>query len=297
MNNKDILQKFLFENAAVRGERVHLDHSFRTIMAQHNYPPVIQHILGEALAVACLLSATIKFKGRLSVQFQGKGKLSLLLAQCDQEFHLRGVARWDGLLSEDELLPALQQGVLSIMMDPVEGGQRYQGIVAWEGKSLAQSVEAYFRNSEQLPTRLWLAVGEESVAGLLLQVLPENTVNQMDAVTDNSTWEHLTILTDTITSDELLTLSSETLLHRLYSQEDVRLFEAEPVTFRCNCSIERSENAIRFLGRDEVEEELIEKQKLVVTCDFCSKEYTFDRVDVERIFKQGGQPPSSTQVQ
>lgn len=297
MNDKDILERFLFENASVRGERVHLDNAFKTIVEQHNYPPLIRKLLGEALAAACLLTAIIKFEGRLSVQFQGKGKLKLLLAQCDQDFHIRGLARWDETIEESELLNALQQGVLTIMMDPaVASGQRYQGIVAWQGASIAHSIEGYFRDSEQLPTRIWLAVNETSVSGLLLQVLPAEGTDNFAKVTGDLDWEHLVHLTATITPDELLTLPTQTLLHRLYFEEDLQLFPSVPVTFRCRCSVERSENAILFLGREEVEQELQEKQKIVVTCDFCNKEYVFDRVDIEKIFKKGDNPPTSTQV-
>lgn len=296
MNNKDILERFIFANTAVRGEIVHLDQSFQTIMNQHKYPPVIRKLLGEALAATCLLFATIKFDGRLSVQFQGKGKLKLLLAQCDQDFHLRGLARFDNDLSEADLESAIGDGILTITMEPSSGGQRYQGIVAWQGGSLAHAIEGYFRDSEQLPTRIWFAVNETGVAGLLLQALPEAGLDKSSKVTGDLDWENLVHLTSTITNDELLNLPTPTLLHRLYFEEDIQLFPSVPVTFRCRCSVERSENAIRILGREEVEEELREKQKIVVTCEFCNREYEFDRVDIEKIFKKGDNPPTSTQI-
>lgn len=294
MKDKDILQRFLFENASVRGELVHLEQSYQTIVEQHAYPPMICRLLGEALVVACLLSATIKFKGRLSVQFQGKGKLKLLLVQCDEAFHLRGVVRWDGELNENELDAVFKEGILAIIMDPTEGGQRYQGIVEWQGHSLAKSIEAYFKQSEQLPTRIWLAVDDHQAAGMLLQIIPNEGDNSFEEMANGHDWDHLTQLASTIKPEELLNLQHETVLHRLFNQEDVRLFHTEPVTFQCGCTVERGENAILFLGRDEVEEELRDKQKIVVTCDFCNKEYVFDRVDVEAIFKKGGQ--SSSQV-
>lgn len=291
MINKDIIQRFLFENTFIRGELVRLDQTFQTITAQHQYPPAIRHLLGETLAVSALLSAIIKFKGRLTVQFQGNGKLKLLLAQADQDFHLRGLARFaEGIVQED-LNSALQEGLLTVTVDPTEGGQRYQGIVAWSGETIAQSVENYFKTSEQLPTRIWLAVNETTAVGLLLQIIPQNTPHQA-----NDDWEHITTLTSTITPAELLSLDNATLLQRLYAQEDVRLFSSDPVIFRCTCSRERGENAIIFLGREEIAEELNEKQVIIVKCDFCSKEFTYDRIDVETIFKKGHTPPSSSQV-
>lgn len=210
--NNDILQRFIFENAAVRGEIVHLNESFQQIVSQHQYPPLLQRLLGEMLAVVTLLSAVIKFKGRLTVQFQGKGKLKLLLAQCDNQFHIRGLAQWDGELHEDDLPEAFKNGVLVIIMDPEGGGQSYQGIVSWEGHSIAQSIEAYFRNSEQLPTRLWLSVDGHQAAGLLLQIMPETKKPSKKTLTIekfsqfDQAWEDIIHLTETLTPAELLRL-------------------------------------------------------------------------------------------
>lgn len=298
MNNKDKLQRFLFENASIRGELVHLDTSYDTIASQHGYPPVIKKLLGEALVLVSLLSAIVKFTGKVTIQFQSKSRLKLLLVQSTQELHLRGLAQWAGELDEIDLLEDLKKGVLIIMMDPEDSANRYQGIVAWEGNSLARSVEGYFRNSEQLLTRIWIAVDETRAAGLLLQAMPESEAQQTESTTTTvaQDWEHLIHLTETVTPEELLNLDNETLLYRLYSQEEVRFFEPSPVIFQCSCSAKRSENAILILGRDEADEELQEKQAIVVICDFCNKEYIFDRVDVENIFRHGDNPSDPTKL-
>lgn len=300
MKNKDILQRFLFEDAAIRGEFVHLDKTYQTIIHQHDYSPLIQRLMGEALVLIALLSATIKFQGRLSMQFQGKGKLKLLLVQSNQDAHLRGLIQsGDDWADEAELLRELKQGVLVITVDPDDSTQRYQGIVSWQGNSLAESVEGYFRDSEQLLTRIWIAVDETSASGMLLQAMPgeESKMHQAKPMMVNDPyWEHIVTLTDTIKAEELLTLENKVILHRLYVQEDVRLFEAQPVIFRCTCSRKRGENAILMLGRTEADEELHNKQQIVVTCEFCNTEFIFDRVDVEKIFRRGDTPPSSTQL-
>lgn len=295
MNNNDILQRFIFENASVRGEIVRLEESYRTIMQQHQYPPVIQQVLGEMLVAASLLSASIKFKGRITVQFQGKNKVRLLLAQSNHDLELRGLAQWQGELTPEELIADLKKGTLAITMDPeTEGGQQYQGIVEWQGNSLAESLEGYFNQSEQVPTRLWFAVSQERAAGLMIQVMPRESTRLGKMVGEQESWEHLQYLTSTITPTELLELDNAKILHRLYVQEDVRLFPSRPVIFKCKCSVTRSESALRLLSINEVEEELREKQAIVVTCEFCNSEFQFDRVDVARIFKQG--PDSSTQI-
>ncbi|MBV8803144.1 MAG: Hsp33 family molecular chaperone HslO [Gammaproteobacteria bacterium] len=284
MNDKDMLQKFLFEQAAVRGEVVHLHETIQTILQQHSYPKILQELLSEALVLASLLTASIKFKGRLTIQFQGTGKIKLLLVQSNTDLKLRGLIQWNGEINSDDMLLELKKGTLAIIVDPDDNvSGRYQGIVAFEGNSLTQSIEAYFKYSEQLPTRLWVTIKNNHAAGLLLQVLPEEKQDK-----DNDDWTRLIYLTETIKPDELLTLENRNLLYRLFSEEDIRLFEPIPVSFSCTCSVQRGENAILMLGQEEAELELIEKQKIVVTCEFCNKEYIFGRVEVDAIFKNNG---------
>ncbi len=293
MNDKDLLQRFLFEKAPVRGQIVHLNHSFQTILGLHDYPPYIRDYLGQALVAASLLGAIIKYNGRLTIQFRGKGKLKLLLAQCNQDFHLRGLVEWDKNLTAEDLPHAFQDGVLAIMMDPeIEGGRRYQGIVEWKGNSLTESIENYFLQSEQLPTRLWMAVDEKNAAGLMLQVMPKE-----DPEIYRHDWEHLTILANTVTGSELLQLNNEKILKRLFFEEDVRLFEAIPVVFRCHCTVKRGEQAILLLGKDEIEEELKNNQNITVTCEFCNHQYVFDRVDIAHIFQKGNKSAGSNELQ
>lgn len=287
MNKKDIIQRFIIENANVRGEIVNLTDCYQTIIGQHGYPNIIKKLLGETLVAACLMSAIIKFKGRLTVQFQGKDPLKLMLAQCTNDFGLRGLVQSQLDSSEEELMSALRQGILGIIISQDNSTARYQGIVSWQGDSLAKSLEGYFKDSEQLPTRLWIAVNETTAVGLLLQPMPTQSTLKSHPITPDQEWEHILHLSNTLTSEELLVLDHSTLLHRLFSQEQVRVFLPEPVHFICTCSLQRSEQAIFMLGEKEAEAELMDKQKIVVTCEFCAKEYVFDRVDVAEIFKKG----------
>jgi molecular chaperone Hsp33 len=296
MKNQDKLQRFLFENVFVRGEIAHLDTTYQTILSQHDYPPVIKQLVGEALVLVTLLTGMIKFNGRLSLQFQGKSGLKLVLAQANHQLQLRALAQWDGELDEEQLLEDLKKGILAIIMDPDSTTQRYQGMVAFRGNSLAESIEGYFQDSEQLPTRIWIAMEEQRGAGMLLQTLPQQAEADISPEETQAAWENLTILANTVKPDELLNLPPATLLKRLFVEEDVRVFDPLPIEFKCSCSLERGQNAILLLGRVEAEEELNLKQVIVVQCDFCNTEYIFDRVDVENIFRQGGMPPSSTQI-
>ena len=290
ISNNDLLERFVFENAPVRGEFIRLHESFQTIIQQHAYPLVIAKLLGEALCVGALLSAIIKFEGRLTVQFRGQGKLKLLLAQSDNQFNLRGLVKWSGEFeSYEELLRSLAEGVLVITLDGGTAKNRYQGIVAWTGNSLAESIEGYFQHSEQLATKLWLSVNETTAAGLLLQIIPAATQNASTAGKEalNPDWERIIKATTMqLLPENLLEMDPQALLVKLYPNEEVRIFPSTPVKFTCTCSRKRGEEAINLIGQEEAEQELKDKQVIVVTCDFCGKEYVFDRVDVEEIFKK-----------
>lgn len=294
MNQKDIIQRFIIENANIRGELVNLTASYQAIIQGHNYSGLLRTLLGETLVAGVLLSAIIKFKGRLTLQFQGKEPLKLVLAQCTDDFKIRGLIQGDPQVTAEGLNSELNKGTLGIIVSQEKVTARYQGIVAWEGNSLAKSVEGYFIRSEQIPTRLWIAVNETSAVGLLLQVLPHESSLKSQPVAADHNWEHIIYLTETLTEEELFNLDFPTLLHRLYSQEEVRLIEPQPVEFGCTCSQKRSENAILMLGQEEAEAELNQKQAIVVKCEFCGKEYVFDRVDVTSIFKKD--KGSSSQV-
>jgi len=277
MAEHDTLRRFIFEKLPVQGRYVHLDASWRAVLDRQEYPAPVRALLGEAMAAMALLSATLKFDGAITLQVQGNGPLHLLVVQCTSRLSLRGLARWRGDLPDSSLQNLLGEGRLALTIEPSGKGERYQGIVPLEGETLAASLEGYFQRSEQLPTRLWLTAGADSAAGLLLQVMPGRQRNP-DA------WQHVTVLADTVTSKELKTLSAEHLLQRLYHEEDVRLFEAAPVAFRCQCSRERIEATLRSLGAEEMHSILREQGKVHVDCEFCGRGYDFDEVDVQTLF-------------
>lgn len=279
MNTPDHLYRFLFEHANVRGEIVHLRDAYQAVLARRDYPPAIRDLIGCALAATALLGSSIKFRGSLSLQIQGKSEdgLSLLVVQATSQGGLRALARWDGEIAPQASLGELcPDGHLAITIDPDEG-DRYQGIVALEGDSLALTLDNYFQNSEQLPTRVWLAANAEQAAGMLIQRLPGEA-------SDDDAWNRAEALTSTITDTELLELNAATIIHRLYHEEDIRLFDPAPFHFQCTCSRERVSDVLRSLGQDEVREILQEQGQIEVHCDFCNQGYDFDSVDAERIF-------------
>jgi molecular chaperone Hsp33 len=272
----DTLHRFLFEGTQVRGELVHLDASWRAVLSRHPYPETVRAPLGEALAATVLLTGTLKFDGALILQVQGEGPLRTLVAQATHAGTIRGLARWEGEVPTGAIDAVFGAGRLVLTLEP-EGGERYQGIVPLLGANLAEALETYFRTSEQLGTRLWLAAGPERAAGLLLQRLPGSQGDEDD-------WMRIATLAATLTPEELTGLPTETLLHRLFHEEALRLFEGEPVAFRCTCSRGRIEDTLRAMGEEEVEATLAQEGQVEVSCEFCNRIYRWDLVDARQIF-------------
>jgi molecular chaperone Hsp33 len=287
MDGKDQLRRFVFEGAGVRGAVVHLDASWQAVLDRHPYPPAVQPPLGQVLAAVVLLSSTIKFEGALILQVEAQGPLRTLVAQATDRRTLRGLARWEGEVPQGSGLHETFGAGRVVLTASAPGGERYQGVVALEGASLSAALETYFAQSEQLPTRLWLAADGSRATGLLLQRLPVKSE-------DDDTWPRAVVLADTMKEDELLDLSAEPLLYRLFHEERVRLFDAEPVSFRCGCSRERIEGLLRSLGRDEVDAVLADEGVVEVTCEFCNRVYRVDAVDAAALFHEHGGAASST---
>jgi len=276
---KDILQRFLFENANIRGDIVHLDATWQAVLEKHTYPVPVRHLLGEMMVAAVLLSATLKFKGRLIMQVQGDGPVSFMMVECSSERTLRGLAHCQSIIEAGDLQTLVGEGRLAITLEPAENAERYQSIVELTGDSLAEALGNYLDVSEQLQTQLWLSVDDLSAGGLLIQKLPES-----EKIPDGDIWNRIQQLSSTITDNELLILPATDIIHRLYNEEDVRIFETEPVCFRCHCCRDRVGNMLRTLGRKEVEMVIAEEGIVQVACEFCNHKYEFDAVDCEQLF-------------
>jgi molecular chaperone Hsp33 len=288
MTIRDSLQRFIFEHAPIRGEIVHLDATWRAVLERRDYPPRVRDVLGELMAAAALLTSTIKFDGRLIMQVQGSGPVSLLVVECTSDRTMRAIAQWDGEVPDAPLSELVGDGRLAVTIDPLKGRERYQAIVELEGLSVAEAFENYFARSEQLATRLWLASDTRQAAGMLLQRLPDSPLS------DDEAWIRAVHLGSTITREELLALPVAEIIHRLYHEEDIRLFSRMPVSFRCSCSRRRVETVLRMLGRDEVHSILAEQGSIRVDCEFCGDSYEFDRIDAEQLLTGVHGTPATT---
>ena len=290
----DRLLKFAFTGARVRGELVQLDTAWREMTAHRRYPPPVMRVLGEMVAAAALLATNIKFNGALVMQVYGDGPLQLLVVECQPDLALRATAKVrDEPIADDialrDLLNRGGRGRFSITLDPKDpliGQQPYQGIVALEGDSVAEILQTYMRQSEQLETRLWLASNNIAAAGLLLQRLPSDGGIQI-TFPDNDAWEHLVALAHTVTSEELLDLSPDEISHRLFWQESLDHYPTLTPRFECSCSRERIGRMLVSLGQEEVDSITAEQGSVTVTCEFCGRRYAFDPVDVAHLFASG----------
>jgi molecular chaperone Hsp33 len=291
MPSNDLLNRFIFDDCDIRGELVTLGESYREILSHNTYPPAIQKLLGEFLAAVGLLSSTLKFDGVIILQARGEGAISTIMAECNHHNNIRGIVRLKDEVALTETLAQtgsmqelLGKGVLVITIEPKRtenfGGklERYQGVVPLEKETLAGCLEDYFQQSEQLPTRLWFAANAEYASGFLIQALPQQL--KTNAEENRNHWETIETLADTITPAELLELDHEQILYRLFHEQPVRVFEPTQVQFACSCSRERSESALMALGKDEVEELLIEKGTIDIDCQFCNQHYHFSPEDV-----------------
>jgi len=284
----DSLHRFLFEHLPVRGELIHLDASWQAALEHNDYPAAVRALLGQAMAAASLLASTLKFDGTMTLQVQGEGPVNLLVVQCTSEMVIRGMAQYGDIpMGEAGFRELVGDGTMAITIEQESRAERYQGIVPMEGGSLAACLEGYFERSEQLPTRLWLAADADAASGLLLQIVPGEEGSE-DA------WTHVITLADTVRADELCRLPVEQLLHRLYNEDDVRLFEPQSVSFRCSCSRNKIADVLRRLGRDEIEDIIREQGAVTVNCEFCGREYGFDPVDAEYLFTEVDTSPGSS---
>jgi molecular chaperone Hsp33 len=289
MSGGDLLHRFLFERLPVRGHLVRLDASWRAAIEHHEYPRVVSDALGEAMAASVLMAGSLKFEGRLSLQFEGPGPVRLLLAQCSHRHAIRGVARHDELPAGGAGLASLfGGGQLAVTIEQAEGGDRYQGVVPLDQGRLAAGLEQYFERSEQLPSRIVLAATTDRAAGLLLQRIAggDRGTPASQAESDDA-WRRIGLLTATLSPVELLDTPCDELLRRLFGEDDIRLFEGTPVFFQCSCSRERVAGILQALGAEEVHALLRERGDVEVRCEFCNRAWRFDAVDVGGLFSEG----------
>lgn len=269
------LTPLLFEERGVRGAILRLNDGVAAMFGHRDYPADVQRLLGQACVAAPLLAAHLKFDGRLILQLQGSTALPLMVVQVDNSLQVRGMAKYAAGASGDFSALAAE-GLLALTLEPRQG-QRYQAMVEVRGQRLSDALEGYFEQSEQLPTRLRLAADGQRIAGLLLQRLPGADADEG--------WTHLQALFETLGEEELLALPPDETLHRLFHQENLRVFEPRPVALRCNCSHAGISAMLLSLGEAELAPVLAEQGQVEVGCQFCGRQYHYSPQDVAELFQ------------
>lgn len=277
-NDVNMLQRFLFDNLPIRGERIKLSSSWQEVLNRRSYPEVVQKYLGELVATAALLSATIKIEGKMTLQIEATGALNMLVVQITHDGGFRATATYSDDLPAGATFKELTEGgrVVITIENSHSSESSYQGVIPLIDDSISAAIERYFETSEQLRTSLFLRNTKDVLGGLLLQRIP----GEME---DEDAYNRVCHLADTVTSEELSELDTQTLLYRLYSEDDIRLFDEEPLRFRCQCSRERSINMLKQLSITELNEIVAEEGKVSVACEFCGKSYDFAQNELEEI--------------
>ncbi|MGB0496071.1 MAG: Hsp33 family molecular chaperone HslO, partial [Kangiellaceae bacterium] len=270
----DKIHRFIFDSFGIRGELVQLEASVQRMLQSHDYPPIIADLLQQVAAVSILLTTTLKFEGRLSVQLQTNEALKLLVVQCNHKLGYRGIARLDKEVnfSDFDYKKLTENGKLTITIEPKKG-KRYQGIIALDQSSFTKCIEEYFNQSEQLRTKIWLFNNESCVTGLMLQALPD--------MLSQDSFDHLVYLAQTLTEEECLTMDASILLHRLFHEEKIRNLLVEDIHFQCGCSRKKMLESVSLFPENEIEEILKTRGKISVKCEFCLEQFQFKKTDLQ----------------
>lgn len=273
--NVNEVQGFLLEDSGIRGSIVRLEETWQQVIAQHDYAPALRTLLGEGVAATVLLASGLKAKPSVSLQLQSDGPLKLLLIQCSEELKVRGMAQCAADVAAERLLG---DGRLVVNLDTGRPQGFFQGIVPLSNSRLDACLEAYFDQSEQLPTRMVLKATDTRIAGMLLQVLPGQKL-------EDGVFAHAAAAVRKISAGDLAELAADELLPKLFSDHVIRLFKPKPVAHDCRCTPERLAGVIRMLGEDEIRTLLADEGHVELTCEFCNRRFRYDAAAANSILQ------------
>ena len=274
------VQRFVLEDLDIRGAIVHLDSVWHQILQDRNYPTPVIEVLGEISVTALLMGDNFKQTGRLTIQLNGDGPISMLVVDCNEALHLRAMAKCESHIKSQPVQDLLGHGQLVFTLDMPSMKEAYQSIVPVEGNSISEIFEHYFKQSEQLPSRLLLTASDEAVFGILLQKLPATDQQDPDG------WARAEALAATMNDESLFKLSSEEILTRLFSDEAIRVFDAQAVQYGCHKDTVKIHAMLRSLGREEVDSILKEFGEVIINDDVCNRQYRFDALAIDAVFQE-----------
>lgn len=283
---KDTIQSFLFPEHGVRGHLIHLNQAWLQMTNERHYPAVLSKLLGELTTFSVLLAQGLKHEGRITLQVQGEGPVNLLVVEAKNNLQIKGMAKTNAPIDKqktaDELLGS---GQILVTLENTQTDHFYQSYVSREGENLVEALEGFLSQSEQLPSRLWVSVGEASIGAIYLQKMPRKDYDKAEEIAiDEDAWDRICHLTSTIKDEELLQLDNQTILHRLFNEEDVEVFAAKKVEYVCKPSRARIATMLQSLGEEEVRSILADEGEIVVFNDMCNYHERFNEEDVNQLF-------------
>ncbi len=298
----DFVQTFQIEDLNIRGRLVRIEDAFARTTENHDYPPLLTQLIGETMVLASVLASALKYDGIFTLQIQGDGPVSLIMADITSDGAMRAYAkcREDADLSSVDSVSIPQligAGHMAFTVDQGPDTDRYQGIVELTGPTLAECAQNYFRQSEQLETAIVIvsnpnAAGDASrAAGLMIQRLP----TEKDGELEVESWHRAVVLMSSIKAEELLdpALSASQVLYRLYHEDGVRLYTQNHLRNECRCSGDRVSSTLRAFPRSEIEE-MAEDGRITVTCEFCRTDYVYDNAKLEDLYSDHDPAPDAT---
>ncbi len=278
----DTIQRFLFKHLNIRGQHLKIDLAWQKLLEDRGYPCVLKKLLGELTALSIMLANGMKHTGKVTLQVQGKGPVNLLVVEVTHDLKLRGVAKTNKTITtETSANELLGDGRIMVTLENTQTNTHFQSYVERTGDSLIESFENFFSQSEQLPTKLWIASDDSSLSAVMIQKLPDN-----DSI-DTDGWDRIMSLATTISDQELYSLDTKELLHRLFHEENLELFESLEIQYLCPKDKQKVENMIQSLGEEEARKILAEQGEIVIHNEICNFHLRFNQEEINRIFKSG----------
>ncbi|MEM7504585.1 MAG: Hsp33 family molecular chaperone HslO [Pseudomonadota bacterium] len=284
----DLVLPFVFETIPVRGALVHLGSTWRRLQQDHDYPPAVAAAVGEAAAATLLIAQSLKAHSTLTLQISGKGPMSMLVMQASSALEMRGLASAEQASDAQTFRDLVGNGHCAVTVDNEQSEQPYQGIVEIAGETLADSLQVYYARSAQIPSHLSLVATADRCGGILLQQMPGSEPAAQDD------WERLGLMAATLGDKDLTRGIDAGLVGRLFPEDDVRVFRGRPTMFRCRCTRGRAANVLQLLGAEDCHAASEEQGTVVVTCEYCGRRESFDRVDIAELFANTAAPHSDS---
>lgn len=281
----DNIRRFLFKELNVRGQHIQLTNAWQEMIAERHYPAVIINLLGELTAVTTMLAAGLKHQGKVTIQIQGTGPVNLLVVEATNELNIKGVAKTNDKLKTEiketqDLNQLLGDGKILVTLENQLTDSVFQSYVPREANSIKGIFEDFLTQSDQQPSKLWLAADETGIGGVLIQKLPASKNIDADG------WNRVEILSDTLTNQEIISLDSETLIHTLFHEELIELFDGTDIQYHCPKDKTKIETMLLSLGKEECLKIIEEQGEIVIHNEMCNFHARYQQQDINNLFAQ-----------